>query len=272
MSRAAARRGVICALAWLAVVAGAAAPAAATDVRVTRAFFGVHDRSGASYAAVHEGSVRLWDVGVRWSQVETARGVYDWTRLDELVARARAAHAQVTMVVAGTPSFYASDPTKPPRRIATYKHFVRVLMRRYRDVGGHRGISAYQVWNEGNIAAYWSGTPAQLAGLTRAMWEVRNRWDPQAKVIAPPMAARMRSQMRALAAYHARRLHGHPVWHYYDAVALSLYPLPTSGTGEVFPRTRSGAPPSGARPPAKRGRTGPQADLGHRDQLRGADG
>jgi hypothetical protein len=218
---------MVCALAWLAVVVGTAAPATATDVRVTHAFFGVHDRSGASYAAIHEGSVRLWDVGVRWNQVETTRGHYDWTRLDELVTDAQAAHAQVTMVVAGTPSFYASDPTKPPRKIASYKNFVRALMQRYRDFGGHRGISAYQVWNEGNIRAYWTGTPAQLAHLTRAMWQVRNLRDPQAKVIAPPMVARMASQMTALAAYHARQLGGHPVWHYYDAVALSLYPMPT---------------------------------------------
>jgi len=235
MSRTAARRGVICALAWLTVVAGTAASAAATDVRVTHALFGVHDRSGVSYAAVHEGSVRLWDVGVRWNQVETAQGVYDWTRLDELVAGAQAAHAQVTMVVAGTPSFYASKPTKPPRDIAAYANFVRELMKRYRDFGGHRGISAYQVWNEGNVSAYWSGTPAQLAALTRAMWQVHNRWDPQAKVIAPPMVARLPSQMTTLAAFHAQRLHGLPVWHYYDAVALSLYPLPTFGNRRGVP-------------------------------------
>ena len=234
MSRTAVHRGVLCALAWLAVVAGTAAPASANDVRVTHAFFGVHDRSGASYAAVHEGSVRLWDVGVRWEQVETARGVYDWTRLDELVSGAQAAHAQVTMVVAGTPAFYAADPTKPPS-IAAYKNFVHALMHRYRDFNGQRGISAYQVWNEGNVEAYWTGTPAQLARLTRAMWQVRNRWDPQAKVIAPPMVARMASQRTWLAAFHSQRVHGHPVWHYYDAVALSLYPAPTVGTRQSVP-------------------------------------
>lgn len=241
MSRTAVRRGVVCALAWLAVVAGTAAPATASanDVRVTHAFFGVHDRSGESYALVHEGSVRLWDVGVRWEQVETARGVYDWTRLDELVAGAQAAHAQVTMVVAGTPKFYAADPTKPPP-VAAYRSFVHALMHRYRDFHGQRGITAYQVWNEGNIRAYWTGTPAQLAGLTRAMWQVRNRWDPQAKVVAPPMVARVPAQIAALEAYHSQRLHGHPVWHYYDALALSLYPRPTVGGRTGVPEDSMG--------------------------------
>jgi hypothetical protein len=187
------RGAVICALAVLGVLAlvvGTTAPTVASDVRVRHALFGVHDRSGASYGTVHEGSVRLWDVGVRWDLVETTRGHYDWSRLDSLVEEAQAEHTQVTMVVAMTPAFYSSDPTKPPRRIARYREFVRALMKRYHDFHGHRGIAAYQVWNEGNISAYWTGTPGQLARLTRAMWQVRNRWDPQAKVIAPPMAAR----------------------------------------------------------------------------------
>jgi hypothetical protein len=226
------RGAVICALAVLgvlALVAGTTAPTVAADVRVRHALFGVHDRSGASYGTVHEGSVRLWDVGVRWDMVETTPGHYDWSRLDSLVAGAQAAHTQVTMVVAMTPAFYSSDPTKPPRRIARYKEFVRALMKRYHDFHGHRGIAAYQVWNEGNISAYWTGTPGQLASLTRAMWQMRNRWDPQAKVIAPPMAARLGSQLKDLVDYHSRRVHRHPVWHYFDAVALSLYPLATYG-------------------------------------------
>ncbi len=229
MSRTAARRGVICALAWLAVVAGTVAPAEATDVRVTHALFGVHDRTGASYAGVHEGSIRLWGAGVEWNEVETAKGHYDWTKLDAYVAEAQAHHAQVTMVVAGTPSFYAADPAKPPRSIVAYKRFVHALMHRYRSFHGHRGIAAYQVWNEGNISLFWSGTPAQLAQLTRAMWQVRNQVDRGAKVIAPPMVARVPSQRAKMTRYDEQRVNGRPVWRYFDAAALSLYPLPVIG-------------------------------------------
>jgi hypothetical protein len=215
---------LVCALAALT------APAAATSVRIRHVFFGTHDRSGVSYTAIQEGSVRLWDVGVRWDKVETVRrGHYDWTALDALVTDAQAAHAEVTMVVAMTPGFYASDPTKPPTDITAYKSFVQALMQRYRTFQGQRGISAYQVWNEGNVPQYWTGTPAELAALTRAMWQVRNQWDPQAKVIAPPMVTRTPSELDAMTAYDAQRVNGVPVWKYVDAVALSLYPLPTYG-------------------------------------------
>ncbi len=229
MSRTSVHGAVICALAWLAVVAGTIAPAAATDVRVTHALFGVHDRTGLSYARVHEGSIRLWGAGVAWNEVETAKGHYDWSKLDTYVSDAQAHHAQVTMVVALTPKFYAADPTKPPRRIVAYQRFVHALMHRYKSFHGHRGIAAYQVWNEGNVSSFWSGTPPQLARLTRALWQVRNQVDRGAKVIAPPMVARLHSQQAGLTRYYQQRVHGRPVWSYVDAAALSLYPLPVVG-------------------------------------------
>src|SRR5437868_13687971 len=94
------------------VVALGCAPASATDVRVHRALFGVHEASEYSFETIHEGSVRLWDVGVQWRDVETHEDGkrYDWARLDSLVADAQAAGAEVTMVVAGTPRFYSKNP------------------------------------------------------------------------------------------------------------------------------------------------------------------
>ena len=34
------------------------------------------------------GSIRIWDNGVRWDQINTAPGVYDWTLMDQVVANA----------------------------------------------------------------------------------------------------------------------------------------------------------------------------------------
>ena len=213
------------ACAWLAVVAvitGITAPAGAADVRVTHALFGVHDRTDASYTTIHEGSIRLWEVKAEWQDVETAPGHYDWTILDHLVSTAHAAHASVTMVVAMTPSFYASAPTLPPRDLQHYRDFVRALMHRF----GHR-IDSYQVWNEANIANFWTGTPHQMAQLTKAMWEVRNRFDPAAEVVAPPFPVRRPSQLTGVSGYEQQRVGGVPVWRYYDVAAFNLYPLPT---------------------------------------------
>lgn len=224
-------------VAWLVTVLGmpigTAAPALAQHVHLSHTLFGMHDGSFTptepSYATLHEGSVRLWDVGVSWPEVEVAPGVYHWGLLDHRVADAQAAHASVTMVVAMTPSFYGPSPTRPPRNLQRYRSFVAALMRRYRHFHGSRGIDAYEVWNEANISTFWTGSPLQMAQLSRAMYDVRNRVDPHAKVIAPPMVARLGYQLAWLRHFYGLRLHGTPVWRYYDALAFSLYPLPRYG-------------------------------------------
>jgi polysaccharide biosynthesis protein PslG len=225
-----ARRGVVLTalVAAFALLVGFA-PANARDVRVRHALYGVHDGSLQSFSRVHAGSIRLWDAGVQWQDIEKRRGRYSWARLDQLVTAAQAAHAEVTFVVAMTPHFYASSPTKPPRSIAPFKAFVRAVMNRYRVFNGSRGIADYQVWNEANIINFWTGTPAQMARLARAVDQVRDNVDPQANVVAPPMTMRLGYQADWMKKFYAVRLGGTPVWRYVDTLAFNLYPLPVYG-------------------------------------------
>ena len=67
-------------VAWLVtalgVPLGAFVPAAeANNVHVAHTLFGVHDRSLLSHGQINDGSVRLWDVGTQWRDVETSPGV-----------------------------------------------------------------------------------------------------------------------------------------------------------------------------------------------------
>jgi hypothetical protein len=225
------------AVALTATLVATTTTASADQVRVTHTLFGMHDGSSSktspptsmSYAHVHEGAVRLWDVGVQWREIELTRGHYTWTKLDQLVSQAQAAHAEVTMVVAFTPSFYASDPRQPPRNLAHYRNFVSALMHRYKNFHGSRGIANYQVWNEANVSTYWTGSMRRLAQLSRTLYDVRNRVDRRARVIAPPMVTRLPYQQAWLQQYYRTSLNGTKVWRFYDALALSLYPLPRYG-------------------------------------------
>lgn len=135
------------------------------------------------------------------------------------------------MVVAGTPSFYSKDPWNvPATHIGDYKAFVAHVMKRY-----GRRISAYQVWNEGNIKTFWTGTFAKLARLTQAMDQVRDKFARRAKVIAPPMVTRLKFEMKGLSSFYNQRVGGKAVWRYVDAVALSLYPTERAGTRLAVP-------------------------------------
>jgi hypothetical protein len=201
-------------------------PAHASDVKVTRSLFGMHEDTdtGASFAKVHEGWVRLWDSGVQWNHIQTSTGppsTWNWDRLDTLVDAARSHHAKITYVVAGTPAFYSGTPWNVPlSRIDEYKAFVRAVMNRYQG-----RIESYQVWNEANISTFWTGTNHRMAQLTKAMHDVRNNLDSKAKVVAPPMVTRLKFELDGIKPYETQKVGGKPVWRYYDVVALSLYPL-----------------------------------------------
>jgi hypothetical protein len=205
---------------------GTTAPDSRT-ITVGPEFFGLHDGTTQAYDRVDFGSVRLWDAGVRWDQVEASPGVYRWTGLDALVSAAQAHHAQVTLVLAMTPSFAGPAANRAPTDLADYAAYVRAVMERYRDFHGSRGIAAYQVWNEGNIKLFWDDSPAQLARLTQVVDRVRDQVDPGATVVAPSFAVTTRWERRWLADYQAQKVDGTPVWQLYDANGFSLYPRAT---------------------------------------------
>jgi hypothetical protein len=199
----------------------------APPAKASRAFFGVHDASLQSLRGHGIGSLRAWDDGVQWNQIEVAPGQYNWATLDAIVSAAQADHVQVTMVLAMTPAFYAADPTQPPKSPADFGRFVTAVMKRYRDFHGKRGISSYQVWNEANVVNYWTGTQDQMAQLVKTAYDVRQKVDPGAQLIAPPMPTRLSGQVTWLTKFYATKVAGQPVWHYFDVAALNLYPLDT---------------------------------------------
>ena len=117
--------------------------------------------------------------------------------------------------------------------------------------GGIRGIAAYQVWNEANIVNFWTGTPLQMAQLTKAAWNtVKARR--QGRAGARPGATRRGSPSRSRASSGSRSpwVNGVPVWRCIDAISLNLYPLDKYGT------TRDAGDVDGA------ARAGPHAMLG----------
>jgi len=83
-------------------------------------------------------------------------------------------------------------------------------MNRYRSFHGQCGVAAYQVWNEGNISQFWTGTPQQLARLTRVVKRTRDSVDPGATVVAPSFAVRLPYQRAWMREYQRQRVDGHP--------------------------------------------------------------
>lgn len=223
-----------------AAVAGAvgatlapATPAAAVSVTVDKRFFGLHDTDASSWPALSVGSIRLWDAGVSWRDIETSPGVYDFSRLDAQVARANAAGAEVTLVLGMTPDFYATaggGKTSMPSD-AAWTSYVHAVVTRYgASAASPRRISAYQVWNEANVTGYWTGTPQQMAHLTALTYATVKAVDKGALVVSPAFASRIGEQIKGITRFAFAWSDGKPAWRWTDVISLNLYPLDKYGT------------------------------------------
>ena len=202
-----------------------APPVAAQSDAVSPTLFGLHVHDPlTSEPTVPYGSIRLWDAGVGWDQIEPIRGTYRWSTLDSIISAEADAGRSVMYVLGPTPRWAADHRTRLPRNPGDLRNFIRALVNRYGD-----RISAFQVWNEANLPLFYTGSPDDLADATLMTRDVLRAMGSRAKVVAPSMAVRGGGSPRGryLSARYLEVLKGHgwPV----HAFSVHTYPL-ASGT------------------------------------------
>lgn len=203
---------------------------------IPSAAFGQHVAgiATAAPAGLQLTSVRLWDTGTRWDEVEPARGQFRWDALDAAVTNAQAAGAtDILYVLGSTPQWAAREPQMPglygpgttslPADPEYYLDYVRALIKRYKG-----RITGYQIWNEANTRSFYEGDWVALAKLTKRAHETIKVLDPAAQVVAASSTVIPGKlfQTESFFVRYARALHklGDPV----DAMAVHLYPVDTS--------------------------------------------
>ena len=209
----------------VAVVGGNPAAAQAVSVPIKPQFFGMHDPG--SDAPRNYGAVRWWDNDTTWADVEPAKGLYNFTKLDRLVDDAEHRGVKATLTLGATPSWAATNPTQssaiwlspgsssPPRSQTYWTDYVTAVATRYAG-----RIDSYQIWNEGGLPQFWSSTPAKLAQLTAAAYVAIKEADPHAKVVSSPILPRQPHwQAWATSYLKALRQVGWPV----DVFAIHSY-------------------------------------------------
>lgn len=146
------------------------------------------------------GSVRLWDDNAKWAQIETSKGVYDWTSLDNHISSIQAQHADVLYTIGNTPQWAGSIPPKSPcgkqgpyscsspkdvntdgtGADAYFSDFITALVTRYKGQ-----IAFYELWNEPDCTCYWSGTNAQIVRMGQDAAAIIRSIDPNARILSP---------------------------------------------------------------------------------------
>ena len=228
----------------LAITLLPAQPALAANY-IGSGFFGVHDSAPvgtgvAGWPKASVGSIRIWDNGVSWRELEVAPGVWDEAKLAQLTAivdTARSKGSHALLVLGQTPAFHSSSPTQtafygPGAAAMPSLSAWRAYIRKVATLLRGKGVS-YQVWNEANVVGFWRGTPKQMAKLTQIADGVLRQVDPKATLVAPALGTRLggNSGTGYLDKFYAQRVGGRPVAAYVDAVSLQLYPL-ASGSPE----------------------------------------
>jgi len=167
---------------------------------------------------------RLWDTGTTWSFLEPRKGEWHFGPLDRLVLLAADHGVNVTLTFGRTPPWASSasgpgiDPKKsetaPPASLDDWRDFVRKVATRYKGK-----IHAYEMWNEPNLAQFYTGDVRTLVSMTREASQIIHSVDPSALVVSPsPTADSGLSWLREFLAEGGGQ--------YVDIIGYHLYVIP----------------------------------------------
>lgn len=125
-----------------------------------------------------------------WRDIEGAgKGVFDWSRPDEIVYRANVKGLDLLARMDNAPEWAApgcfnaaTSSMGPPRNMKDWTDFLTAFATRYRG-----RVRAYQIWNEPNLAREWCRrppNPAEYAALLKAAYGAIKAADPNALIIS----------------------------------------------------------------------------------------
>ena len=174
------------------------------------------------------GSLRLWDNGTAWSQIETQPGVYKWDNLEGALENAQSkGMTDVLMVLGTTPQWNAKEvgpddypqpgAASAPKDLKAWDAWVTEVVTRYKG-----RITAYQIWNEANLKNFWNGTPEEMADLTKRAYDIIKKIDPEALVVSASPSTRLTAPFEKFFPAYLKALGalGWPV----DVIAIHTYP------------------------------------------------
>jgi O-antigen ligase len=126
-----------------------------------------------------------------WAELEPMRGAYRWHEWDRRLSLLYNYGFEIIAVLDSSPAWARADadahnPWAPPADYADYAAFARAFAARYGEY-----ITAYQVWDQPNIAPHWGAGPVDPAAYVEMLrvtaGAIRDA-DPDAIIIAGGLA------------------------------------------------------------------------------------
>lgn len=160
---------------------------------VPASFFGLSILSAGSAKTnppvIKAGITRSWDVEdyavLAWQYLNTSAGNFNigapgstGTLMDWLT-NAKKLGQQTVVTLSGTPAFAGATPATPPN-MAAWTAWVTAVSTQCKGL-----VTYYEIWNEPDDPASWSGTVAQLGALAQTAYPILKANDPSALVLTP---------------------------------------------------------------------------------------
>jgi hypothetical protein len=148
--------------------------------------------SWAQLAANAGAGVNRWEF--RWDRLQATRTSWDFTADDAAVNASQAAGLSIDGILIGTPAWAAAKGQKPgngvPRGLYLdpsdphnlWANFVRTTVTHYRNQ-----VRVWEIWNEPDLAFFWSSTPKDYLRLLTVADAVILSVDPGATVMMAGM-------------------------------------------------------------------------------------
>ena len=187
-----------------------------------------------------------------WSQVELARGRYDFSWYDRLMESLARRRLRVLPILFNAPRFRSSTPRRlrrgalVPRRPREMGQFAARVVRRY----GPRGsfwrahpdvprvpIRSWQIWNEPNLRVYWPTGPSarQYTRLLSTTAAAIRRVDRRAEIVT---AAIPDSRHGVPLARFVAGMYGAGAARAFDTLGVSAYASGAPGVSALVGRAR----------------------------------
>jgi hypothetical protein len=161
---------------------------------VPASYVGLHIHragSGAAWPSVPFASWRLWDTYTAWPWIEPNRGEWQWAVADRLIQLAADHRVEVVLPLGLSPTWASARPAEPsayghpgfaaePADLDDWRRYVETVVSRYAG-----RVHVYEIWNEPNLASFYTGDVAQMVRLCHLAYNIIKRVDPAAQVVSP---------------------------------------------------------------------------------------
>jgi len=164
--------------------------------KINKNLFGIHFHSVKTFNENLEGfplnTIRIWDAGVIWPDLEKKKDEWNFKKLDEIVDFALSHNMEIIMTLGQTPGWatfrenyfypYGRDDirTHVPDNFEDWYDYINTLGNRYKGK-----IKYWEVWNEPDDLNFYEGSPKELFELTKIASMTLKEIDPENKIISP---------------------------------------------------------------------------------------